>query len=141
MAEREIRLLVNVDVDDLERALAFYTEGLGLRLARRLGPRIAELEGASSSVYLTAHAPGSRPFPGAGGERVYDRHWTPVHLDFVVPELEPAVGRAVAAGATREGDVHEYGWGRYAILADPFGNGLCLLQFLGPGYDALASAT
>ena len=29
-------------------------------------------------------------------------------------------------------------WGRIAILADPFGHGLCLLQFSGRGYDTIA---
>ena len=28
-------LLVNIDVDDLEKAVAFYTAGLGLRVGRR----------------------------------------------------------------------------------------------------------
>jgi hypothetical protein len=27
---------------------------------------------------------------------------------------------------------------RLALLADPFGNGFCLLQFTGRGYDAIA---
>jgi hypothetical protein len=29
-------------------------------------------------------------------------------------------------------------WGRLARLSDPFGNGLCLVQFLGRGYDEIA---
>jgi lactoylglutathione lyase len=131
-------LLVNVDVDDLERAVAFYTEGLGLRLSRRLGPDIAELEGAPSRVYLTRHAAGSRPFAQAGSSRDFRRHWTPVHLDFVVNDLGAAIERAEAAGATREGGVREFVWGRYAVMADPFGNGFCVLQFMGRGYDEIA---
>ena len=31
-------LLVNIDVADLEQAIAFYSEAVGLRLERRLGP-------------------------------------------------------------------------------------------------------
>lgn len=137
MASPRIDLLVNVDVDDLERGIAFYTDGLGLRVSRRLAPNIAELEGGSSRVYLTAHAPDAAPFAGAPAGRSWRRHWTPVHLDFVVDAVEPAVRRAEAAGARREGGVREYAWGRYAVLADPFGNGFCLLEFRGRGYDLL----
>jgi lactoylglutathione lyase len=131
-------LLVNIDVDDLERAIEFYTTGLGLPLRRRLAPDIAELEGASSPVFLTVHAAGTQPCPGAPRPREYGRHWTPVHLDFVVRELEPAIRRAEVAGARPEGAIREFSWGRYAILSDPFGNGFCLLQFAGSGYAGLA---
>lgn len=137
METPRIDLLVNVDVGDLERAISFYTQGIGLRLSRRLGPEIAELDGASSRLYLISRTAGAAPFAGAPAGRSWSRHWTPVHLDFVVGELEPALRRAEAAGARREGELREHEWGRYAVLSDPFGNGLCLLQFLGRGYDAL----
>jgi hypothetical protein len=29
-------------------------------------------------------------------------------------------------------------WGRIAVLADPFGHGLCLIEFLNRGYDEIA---
>jgi predicted enzyme related to lactoylglutathione lyase len=55
----------------------------------------------------------------------------------VVDEIEPALLRAEQAGARREGGIREHDWGRYAVLSDPFGNGFCLLQFRGSGYDVL----
>ena len=54
-----------------------------------------------------------------------------------VPDLDAALARAVAAGATLERPVSEAAWGRMANLADPFGHGLCLLQFHGRGYGEL----
>lgn len=132
-------LLVNIDVDDLEKAIAFYSNALGLSLGRRLGPDIAELRGLAAPVYLTAHPAGSKPFQGASSPRGFRRHWTPVHLDFVVPELGPAVRRAEAAGASLEGPVREFTWGRYAVMSDPFGNGFCVLEFVGRGYAELES--
>ncbi|EAU69984.1 glyoxalase/bleomycin resistance protein/dioxygenase [Stigmatella aurantiaca DW4/3-1] len=69
--------------------------------------------------------------------RSYRRHWTPVHLDFVVTDLDAAVQRARSAGATVEKEIEETKWGRIALLADPFGHGLCLLEFRGRGYDEL----
>jgi hypothetical protein len=31
--------------------------------------------------------------------------------------------------------------GRLAQIADPFGHGICFVQFLGRGYDEIADAT
>jgi len=53
-------LLVNIDVDDLDRAVQFYTSAFEVKVGR------IELLGGSAQV------------------RDYRRHWTPVHLDFVV---------------------------------------------------------
>lgn len=133
-----MELLVNVDVDDLARAVAFYTEAFGLRVGRRFGGGAAELLGASSPIYLLESRAGTAPYPGAAQPRDYRRHWTPVHLDLAVPALEPALARAEAAGARREGEIAERPWGRMARLADPFGHGVCLLEFRGRGYDEIA---
>ncbi|HDS0950960.1 TPA: hypothetical protein QDZ34_003472 [Stenotrophomonas maltophilia] len=72
-----------------------------------------------------------------GDVRDYERHWTPLHLDWVVEDINVALSRAVAAGAVIERPVSERRWGRLAVLADPFGHGFCLIQFVGLGYDAL----
>ena len=81
----------------------------------------------------------SRPTPSAGGVRDYRRHWTPVHLDFVVDDLDAAVSRCTAAGATLEKPATEQPWGLIALFSDPFGHGFCLLQLRGRGYDELLS--
>lgn len=133
-------LLVNIDVDDLERGIRFYVRGLGLELGRRLGPQAQELLGASSPIYLLANRSGTEPFAGAKSRREYGRHWTPVHLDFAVEDLQAAVDRALAAGATLEGRIEERAWGRMARMGDPFGHGFCLLQFKGRGYDEIVEA-
>ncbi|BDG05833.1 glyoxalase [Anaeromyxobacter oryzae] len=133
-----MRLLVNVDVDDLGRATAFYVAALGLRVGRRFGAAGVELLGADAPIYLLAKPAGTVPFPGAGSRRGYDRHWTPIHLDFVADDLDAALARAVAAGARLEEPPSEHAWGRMAVLADPFGHGFCLLQLVGRGYDAVA---
>jgi predicted enzyme related to lactoylglutathione lyase len=130
-------LLVNIDVGDLEQAVEFYTEGLDLRVRRRLGSDIAELAGASSRVFLTQHEGDTRPVSGGSATREYKRHWTPVHLDFVVADLEAATQKAEAAGATPEGDIREFDWGRFRVMADPFGNGFCIVQFKGQGYGEI----
>ena len=131
-------LLVNIDVDDLDKATGFYCAAFDLRVGRRF-EGAAELLGASAPIYLLSKAPGTQPVPGSGDKRRYERHWTPVHLDFVVDDVEQARERAQAAGATPESGIESYAWGRLALLADPFGNGFCLLQFTGRGYDEIAT--
>ena len=133
-------LLVNIDVDDLERGIAFYVRGLGLKPGRRLGPQACEILGASSPIYLLENRGGTRPFAEAAAPRDYARHWTPVHLDFAVLDLQAAVDRALAAGGRLEGPIDERAWGRLARMADPFGHGFCLLQFKGRGYDEIVQA-
>ncbi len=132
-------LLVNIDVDDLDRAVGFYARALDLRVGRRFGAGGVELLGAEAPIYLLVKAPGSPPFAGASAGRDYARHWTPVHLDFVVADLDAAVARAEAAGATREAGISTHAWGRIAMFRDPFGHGFCLLAFAGRGYDEIAT--
>src|SRR5689334_12782320 len=107
-----MELLVNIDVDDLSKAIAFYREAAGLRVGRRFGPLGVEMLGASSAIYLLVKPEGSRPSANTDELRRYWRHWTPVHLDFAVPDLEAAVGRANKAGATLEGEIQAHSWGR-----------------------------
>ena len=134
-----LALLVNIDVDDLGRAETFYRDAFGLAAARRFGDGGVEMVGASSPVYLLRKDAGGAANEGTRQTRDYGRHWTPVHLDFVVDDLATAIARAEAAGAVREGDVRTARWGRIATFADPFGNGFCLIEFLNRGYDEIAT--
>src|SRR5690606_32295020 len=122
-------LLINIDVPDLEQGIAFYTAAFGLQLGRRLGPDFAELLGVDSPIYLLENSAGTAPVPDAKVTREYHRHWTPVHLDFVVADIDAALSRALAAGARQESEVTEHDYGRLVLLSDPFGHGECLLQF------------
>ncbi len=133
---REIR--VCIDVDDLERAIEFYRDVFGLQPGRRLGNDWVEMLGATSTIDLLGTPAGSRPskaLPEA--HRDFSRHWTPVHLDFVVDDIDAAVARASAAGASLDREIQERPYGRMANMADPFGHGICLLQMNEKGYDAL----
>ena len=132
-------LLVNIDVDDLAKAIAFYEKALGLRVGRRLAFGV-ELLGASSVIYLLVKNEGTQPTPMSADLRRYRRHWTPVHLDVVVEDVGAAVGRALEAGATLEDDIRAHDWGQIATMADPFGHGMCFVQFLNRGYDEIALA-
>ena len=131
-------LLVNFDVDDLEKAVRFYGSAFGLKVGRRFGASGVEMLGSSAPIYLLVKSPGTPASDTTTQHRNYERHWTPVHLDFLVDEIEPAVERAVSAGARLEQPVATYKWGKLALMADPFGHGFCFVQFLGRGYDEIA---
>ncbi|MEO6366152.1 MAG: VOC family protein, partial [Luteimonas sp.] len=126
-----MKLLLNIDVDNLPGAERFYIEAFGLSPGRRFGEDAVELLGAAAPSYLLHKEPDT---VGAGqSKRDYARHWSPLHCDVVVDNLDVAIARAVAAGATQEGVTRETRWGRIVQLADPFGHGWCLIQFLGRG--------
>ena len=128
-----MELRIRIDVDDMERAITFYTGGLGLRTGRRFQNSFTEILGASSPIDLLLNPAGTRPVAGSEAQRSYQRHWTPVHLDFVVDDIDAAATRLVAHGAVLETPVNDRAWGRIAGLADPFGHGIDLLQFKGRG--------
>lgn len=137
-----MHLLLNIDVEDLVRAETFYCAAFGLQRGRRFGDDGLELLGAAAPIYLLRKAPGSVAVgsDGAtGAQRDYACHWTPLHCDVVVDDHDAALARAVAAGAVQEGEPRDAAWGRIVQLADPFGNGWCLLQFQGRGYDEIAT--
>jgi predicted enzyme related to lactoylglutathione lyase len=130
-------LLVNIDVPDMAAGIAFYTSALGLKVARRFDKDFVELLGADAPIYLLRKDAGTPIGPAGGDVRRYQRHWTPVHPDFVVADMDAAIARAVAAGAVQEGETCDAAYGRLAMFADPFGHGFCLIAFNQRGYDAL----
>jgi len=134
-----MELLANIDVDDLEKGIAFYAKAFGLRVGRRFGAEGVELLGSTASIYLLVKPAGTPASKTMQHKRDYRRHWTPVHLDFVVNDVRQAVSEAVKAGAVLEGEIETHRWGRIAHLADPFGHGICLLEFLNRGYDEIAT--
>jgi len=128
-------LLLNIDVPDVETGVRFYTTAFDLQVGRRFGADFVELLGWPATVYLLAKQAGT--IGAAGDTRRYSRHWTPVHADIVVNDVDAAVVRAIGAGAKLEAPAKDAAYGRIAMLADPFGHGFCLLQFNDQGYDAL----
>ena len=68
-----MELRICIDVDDMERAIAFYTEGLGLKLGRRFKNDFVELLGAGSPINLLLNAAGSLAIAGHAKTRIYQR--------------------------------------------------------------------
>jgi predicted enzyme related to lactoylglutathione lyase len=129
--------LINLDVDDIEKAAQFYSSAFGLKPGRSLGALGVEMLGSSAPIYLLVKPSGTPASGTTSQRRTYQRHWTPVHLDFVVDEIDAAVRKAVSAGARLEQPIATHRWGKVALMADPFGHGFCFVQFLGRGYDEI----
>ena len=130
-----MKILVNIDVPELAPAIAFYSAALSLNLSRIIDEDVAELSGASSVIYLLQTAVGSRPAKGLAHVRDYARHWTPVHIDFVVDDIDQAAKRALKAGALQESRCVEWRGSKCISFSDPFGHGFCLIEFAGDTYS------
>ena len=127
-----------IEVTEAARGIAFYCDGLGLTVKRQLSPRWIELAGGNLPIFLLASRPEIADLGSTSAKRDYSRHWTPVHLDFVVPDLDAMVARLTALGATLDRATKQREYGRIANMADPFGNGFDLIEFSGSGYDAVS---
>jgi len=130
-------LLINIDVDDLERAVRFYTRALGLTVGGASG-RTRWSCWAARAPLPAGEGRGDARLALLGGGARLPAALTPVHLDFVVEDVA-AARRGPRRRGEAEGDIIETGWGRMALMADPFGHGFCLLQFRGRGYDEIAT--
>jgi len=131
-----MQFIVNIDVEEIGQAIVFYESGLGLQLIRRLfDDTVAEMGGGPAPIYLIEQPDASAAAPGTSIQRHYQRHWTPVHLDFLVEDTDMAVNQAVSSGAVLEGEIKPFAWGKLATMSDPFGNGFCLLEFAEGDYD------
>jgi predicted enzyme related to lactoylglutathione lyase len=113
---------VCIDVADVGRAVEFYGRGIGLTVVEQ-HPDWAQVKLGAQTFWIMKCA------AGAAGKisRDYARHWTPVHLDFTVDEIDHAVKRAIDAGGRLEGEIQRGPKGAMANLSDPSGNGVDLV--------------
>ena len=88
-----------IEVTDLQRGIEFYFGGLGLTQRRQLGPRWVELSGANLPIFLLADRPAVAELGATRVQRNFGRHWTPVHVDFIVANLDEMVARLCGLGA------------------------------------------
>jgi secondary thiamine-phosphate synthase enzyme len=101
---------VRLYVPDLEAGLAFYTQQLGHEL-----------------IWRTAHAAGLR-LPESETEIVLQNEDPGQEVDFAVDSAGAAVARFAAAGGTTIVPPFDIQIGRCAVVEDPWGNRLVLLD-------------
>ena len=123
-----MKLEICIDVDDVDRAVEFYGQGLGLSVVEH-HPQWAKLELGDQTFWIMKIAAGQ-----VGSiTRDYRRHWTPIHLDFVVDDIDGATQRALAAGGRLDREITRQGEpggsdADVANLSDPAGNGVDLIR-------------
>jgi predicted enzyme related to lactoylglutathione lyase len=120
------QISISIDVPDLQRAETFYRDALGCTKLRDQGD-MCVLSAGNADIYLLKRESGSQSSPTSDSTRNFDRHWTPVHLDFGVDDVEKALAQVLELGGVVEGQ--ESGdWGAIAYCVDPFGHGFCLIK-------------
>ena len=108
-------------VNDMDRAVAFYRDVLGLSLARRDGDEWAEFDAGGVRLALHGAVHGHAPPPG-GAAAVFE-----------VADLDIARATLAARGVSfgHEGDVE--GYARFLAFTDPDGNTLQVIEYASSG--------
>ena len=122
-----MKMTTSIDVPTIEAGLEFFARAFGFVETARPHPDYAVLSQGEATIGLLAKPAGSSPAPDSDDRRRYERHWTPVHIDFRVEDFEATLTQASAAGAKVE-QVHRVaGFAPVAICHDPFGHGFCIV--------------
>ena len=116
---------ISIDVEDMEQALDFYTQALGCELTAKYSEAWQVVNIAGLPIHLQQKEAGT--LAAGTQQRDYQRHWTPVHLDFTVADIRPVCTAIEARG----GCVEAQSFSEQADIAhcvDPFGNGFCVIR-------------
>jgi predicted enzyme related to lactoylglutathione lyase len=123
-----ISVSISIDVPNLEDGVRFYCDAFGFSKRSEPAPGVVVLQADGSEICLLEKKSGSVPAPDTQDTRHYQRHWTPVHMDFHVDDLKGALAAAVKAGAKQEQLFENPGYPSVAFCSDPFGHGFCLIE-------------
>jgi len=118
---------VSIDVPNIDEGIRCYCDAFGFVETARPVESYAVLKCGDCEIGLLEKAAGTNPAEGSEDIRRYERHWTPVHVDFHVEEFEKALERALSAGAKCEQQFDDGEHPPIAFCSDPFGNGFCVL--------------
>ncbi len=114
-------------VDDVDAAVAFYTEQLGFEVQANPAPGFAILRLQDLSLLLnSADGPGGASQAMPDGRRPEPGGWNRIQL--VVGDLAAEVERLSAAGAVFRNEIVEGRGGRQILLEDPAGNPVELFE-------------
>ena len=119
--------MVNVRymVDDVDDAVAFYTELLGFEVVSSAAPAFADVRRGNLRLLVSGPTSSAgRPMPD--GARPGPGGWNRIH--FIVEDLGAEVARLRHAGARFRNDVVEGPGGKQILLQDPSGNIVELFQ-------------
>ena len=109
-----------VFVSDMDRAVQFYSEVLGLKLTNRFGNDWATVEAGKGLTIGLHPASPKHPAPGTRGA-------TMLGLEIDEP-IDSAVARLSKKGVPIQGSIVRSGEGNFAHLEDPDGNEIYLWE-------------
>jgi catechol 2,3-dioxygenase-like lactoylglutathione lyase family enzyme len=125
MTETDQMVNVRYMVDDVDAALAFYTEKLGFEERTNAAPAFADVTRGNLRLLLSGPTSSAgRPMPdgvkpGPGG-------WNRIHL--IVSDIAGEVDRLRSAGVTFRNEIVTGPGGSQILLEDPSGNFVELFQ-------------
>lgn len=105
------------DVQNMDRAIQFYTETLGLPLKTRHGDQWAEVDAGTVSIGLHATEDGD-PIAGAGGGTI----------SFAVTDIEDVIKNLKSKGA-QVGEIRNPPRGKFVMVKDSEGNYIHFIEF------------
>jgi len=112
-------------VDDVEAAIAWYTQHLGFEVISSAAPAFADVKRGSLRLLLSGpKSSAGRPMPD--GEQPKPGGWNRIHL--LVDDLAAEVARLRAAGVRFRNDVVTGPGGSQILVQDPSGNFVELFQ-------------
>jgi predicted enzyme related to lactoylglutathione lyase len=104
-------------VSDMDKAVKFYTETLGLPLRVRFENHWAEVDAGPITIGLHPTEDGKKPKQGGGGT-----------VSFQVSDFEKVVDELKKKGAN-VGKIHTPERGKFTMISDPDGNMLHMVEF------------
>jgi catechol 2,3-dioxygenase-like lactoylglutathione lyase family enzyme len=108
-------------VDDVDAAIAFYTERLGFEVVMHPAPPFAMLARGDLRLLLNAPGgPGGAAQPTPDGRMPEPGGWNRIQIE--VSDLEAEVEALRAAGATFRNEIVTGVGGRQILVDDPAGN-------------------
>jgi catechol 2,3-dioxygenase-like lactoylglutathione lyase family enzyme len=125
MSDRNEMVSVRYMVDDVEKAVAFYTKFLDFKVLTSFPPAFADV--ARGNLRLLLSGPTSsagRPMPD--GTKPRPGGWNRIHL--IVDDIAAEVSRLRDAGASFRNDILAGPGGKQILLQDPSGNVVELFQ-------------
>jgi len=112
-------------VNDVEGAVAFYTEQLGFSLDRKMGPAFALVSRGDLTLWLSGpQSSAARPMPD--GRRPESGGWNRIVL--VVEDIEAKTAELKRAGVSFRNEVVTGPGGKQILLEDPAGNAVELFE-------------
>ena len=112
-------------VDDVDAAVAFYTDNLGFTLQQQMGPAFAIVSRDDLSLWLSGpQSSAARPMPD--GRRPEPGGWNRLVVE--VDDLESKVEELKEVGLSFRNDVVTGPGGKQILLEDPAGNVIELFQ-------------